>query len=331
MTRASNCEWPAPTGQQLVTDQKQMIKELENDKSALYEVLWFLQTTSPEAAIDMLSQLRSNPGGDIGAIVQHFAQYRRDVLDSTTSSSTASTASTSPETSPEISGTPITPGIVDFSQLLDARGPAVQLNDVTSPATRTQFATVYHLEGPLEWFFNCVGALFYIMDPDEVRKNIELLKASTAAHIPLGDLVAPNTDMRTATLAAELAGMASIGVVHANLADPTTAPPAELADYFYAVAKMGLDAAIQYSPVRAVKICTLVAMYNIVVHATISLAYLGTCSGWKCLRSETYHCADLGLSLARRCGTDARELSGISRADFDDRSRTYRTLVHLQW
>jgi hypothetical protein len=78
-------------------------------------------------------------------------------------------------------------------------------------------------------------------------------------------------------MAAELAGMASIGIVHAQLANPTTAPLAELGEYFYAVAKLGLDTAIVYNPLRAVKLCTLIAMYNIIIHATVALAYLGKC------------------------------------------------------
>jgi len=247
-----------------------MIKELESDKSALYEVLWYLQTTTPESASELLDQLRSDPGKDVGAIVHHFSQHRRDA---TSSSDRSTIAFSTPDTT--TTSTPDTAGPASLPQLLNGRGRVVQPNDMASRVTRDECATVYNLEGPLEWFFNCVGALFYIMNPEEVRQNVELLQASANAQTPLGDLVAPRKNLRLATLAAELAGMASIGVVHAQLADPTTAPPAELADYFYAVAKIGLDAAIQYNPVRAVKICALLAMYNIVVHATVSLAYLG--------------------------------------------------------
>ena len=250
-----------------------VIKELENDKTALYEILWYLQTTTPESAGALLQRLSSNPGNDIGAILQHFAQHRRDTAGIATPSSIASTSFPhSQSTTPSVSN------VVESlhpPQLFDARGSVVQPNDMTSQATRNEFATVYGLEGPLEWFFNCVGTLFYILDQKEIFQSLKLLQTSADARIPLGDLVATRKDMRTTTTAAELAGIASIGVVHAQLADPAIAPPAELADYFYAVAKMGLDAAIQYNPVRAVKICALLAIYNIVVHATVALAYVG--------------------------------------------------------
>ncbi|KAF2828201.1 hypothetical protein CC86DRAFT_320848 [Ophiobolus disseminans] len=309
ITRTSKCEWPASMGQQLAQEQKQMIHDLKNDKSALYEVLWYLQTTNPESAGELLDQLRSKPLNDVGAIVQHFAQYRHKPPDNAITSSDMSVVSRDP--------TPVTPNTPEFkplSRVLNVRGGVIQPDDMATHTARHEGATAFSLDGPLEWFFNCVGALFYIMNPDEVRQKVQLLQASSDARTPLGDLVTPRKDPRTATLAAELAGMASIGIVHANLHDSTASPPIELADYFYAVAKMGLDAAIQHNPVRAVKICALVAMYNIVVHATISLAYL-----------------DLGLSLARRCGMDARECSPhLSSAAFGDMSRTYRTLVHLQ-
>jgi len=258
------------------------IQGLEKDKSALYEVLWYLQNTTPESAGDLLDQLRSTPGSDVGAMVRHFAQHRRsaaysEVAERASSGSTTN-ASKTDGTAPTTTGSGPNSLISKpnkISQLLDARGRVVLPNEITSPETRNEFATVFHLEEPLQWFHGCVGALFYIMNPDEVSRSIELLKQTPDAHVPLGDLVSARRDVGTATLAAELAGMASIGMVHANLADPVNSPPAELADYFYAVAKMGLDAAIQHSLIRAVKISALVAMYNIVVHATVSLAYLG--------------------------------------------------------
>jgi hypothetical protein len=150
-----------------------------------------------------------------------------------------------------------------------------QPDSLASESTRTYYATVHDLSGPLKWFFNCVGALFYIMNEDAVEESIQSIKH---VQLPLEDIVSANKekDPTMATIAAELAGMASIGVVHANLSDPTATSPAEVADYFYAVAKLGLDTAIEHSPLRAVKICALIAMYNIIVHATVALSYLGT-------------------------------------------------------
>jgi hypothetical protein len=258
----------------LAREQKVTIQALESDKSAVYEVLWYLQTKSPQQATALLDFLRANQEGGVGAIVQHFAQYRQELAHLTSNAATASPLLLSSSSSSKHSRA-LLPSVLsqplDLPGLLDDRGLLLP-DSVASASTRTRHATVHDLAGPLKWFFNCVGALFYIVNEDAVDESIQSIKH---VDMPLGDIVSANQDPKTTTIAAELAGMASIGVVHATLSDPTSAPPAELADYFYAVAKLGLDAAMEYSPLRAVKICTLVAMYNIIVHATVALSYLG--------------------------------------------------------
>jgi hypothetical protein len=205
----------------------------------------------------------------MGVILQRFSQYRQgspndnDPSDSTFHSS-------------EQADIPLTSSMTDaasnLTHLVDARG-LLQQDMAAAVPMRTHSATVHDLAGPLQWFFNCVGSLFYIMDPEEVQRSIQSIKH---VRLPLGDMVAKNQDGRTRTIAAELAGMACIGATHAQLANPDTAPPAGLVGYFHTVASIGLDAAIEYSPLRTVKICALIATYNIIVHATVALAYLGT-------------------------------------------------------
>jgi hypothetical protein len=243
-----------------VREQKATIEELESEKSALYEILWYLQTTSPEQATALLDTLRASKHDamettvqHIGATVQHFAQHRQRLPPANASTSGASSRMPPP---------------ADFARLLDARGSA----QPDGAASFSHHATVRGLEGPLEWFFNCVGGLFYIMNKDDVTRSIQSIQE---IELPLGDIIATENNLAVSTSAAELAGMAAIGVVHAQLANPATAPPPGLADYFYKVAKLGLDNAIQYDGLRAAKICALLAMYNVIVHATVSLAYLG--------------------------------------------------------
>jgi hypothetical protein len=120
-----------------------------------------------------------------------------------------------------------------------------------------------------------VGALFYVVNRNDVEVSIAAMKASGNGHTSLGDMLNNVSKTQLRTYAAELAGMAAIGVVHSQLADPATAPPPELADYFSAVAKHGLDSAISYCPIRAMRVCALLGMYNFVVKATVALAYVG--------------------------------------------------------
>lgn len=235
----------------------------------MYEILWYLQTTSPDKATALLQHLRASQGDDIGAVLKHFDQGRHD-----TSSFTPTSLSTGNSTV----GTALTvPDVMDHPQLQavssDFDG---QTSICPSASSWGEYATVNGLDGALEMYFNCVGVLFYVMSKDDVQKSIQAIRIADHAHTPLGDIVSSSGSLQLITVASELAGMAAIGVVHAQLADPVSAPPSELANYFYAIAKHGLDFAIRYNPIRAMKVAALVAMYNVVVHAQVALAYTGT-------------------------------------------------------
>ncbi|KAI4928432.1 uncharacterized protein J4E92_005918 [Alternaria infectoria] len=206
------------------------------------------------------------------------------------------------------------PEIMDHPRFSTVRKGQTEVTGITLLAPNHENASVSNVHGPLEMFFNCVGALFYIMNRNDVQACIEAIKASGNENMPLGHMFSNGSTIELRTYAAEIAGMASIGVIHSQLADPTKAPPPELADYFYAVAKHGLDSAILYDPLRAMNVCALLGMYNIVVKATVALAYI-----------------ELGLSLPRN-----RKISletcppDWSPSYYDDIRRTHMTLVHLQ-
>lgn len=150
---------------------------------------------------------------------------------------------------------------------------------VDNPAIRSAFpsqdATLQVLDSLLATFFDVIGKLFYIAEKDEVKSTVESLRASGHDGIPLADLVTHSRSVHLRTQVSELAGMASIAVVHAQLIDPITSPPIELADHLYTIARYGLDSALQYDPLRAMKVAALLSMYNIVVHATVALTYAG--------------------------------------------------------
>ena len=89
-------------------------------------------------------------------------------------------------------------------------------------------------------------------------------------------LISQSRSLRLRTQVAELAGMAAIGVVHSQLVDPVASPPIQLADHLYTLARYGLDFALRHDPLRAMKVAALLAMYNIIVHATVALSYAGS-------------------------------------------------------
>ncbi|KAF2124619.1 hypothetical protein P153DRAFT_123216 [Dothidotthia symphoricarpi CBS 119687] len=278
----------------------------------MYEILWYLQTQSPEKATAMLDFLRTSQDGDMGACLGHFEQHLRQNPESSIQAQKAPSHITPPQ---DVAWAILAmPEVAEHPQLMKIQHGAVNQVGVVLQPPLQQDINVGALTEPLQMFFNCVGALFYIMNAEEVQATIVKIQNSEYAHVPIGDLVSRGSNIHLKTLAAEIAGMAAIGVVHFQLADPENAPPIELADYLYAVARHGLDNAIAYNPLRAMKTCALLVMYNIVVKASIALAF-----------------SELGLSLARNHGLDANECPlSMSVAEFADLRRTRRTLIHLQ-
>lgn len=68
----------------------------------------------------------------------------------------------------------------------------------------------------------------------------------------------------------ELCSLAAVGTQFSG----GRIPPND-GDIMYSMAKQFLDDVIAVSPLRALKVVTLLAVYNIVNHATVSLAYIG--------------------------------------------------------
>ena len=336
MERETTCGYDPPTGTLLAQAQKRKIEELETDRSSLYEVLWYLQTASPSKATALLRHMRAAQGEDLGVIFRNFEMNRPSSSMSAAAPETdASKGYASSVINDSSSSVMLSmPEVMDHPNFSVAQKKQFNMTAITLLAPNQQDASVDKIDGPLDMFFGCVGALFYIMNKDDVQISIAAMKASGNGHIPLGDVLTNGSNIQLRTYAAELAGMAAIGVVHSQLADPETAPPPELADYFYAVAKHGLDSAISFSPLRAMKICSLLGMYNIVVKATVALAYIGMILHLNISIGSvtTYQFPELGLSLPRNQKISLKTCPpGWSLSYYEDIRRTYRTLVHLQW
>jgi hypothetical protein len=265
------CKYATVPGQSHLQAKKERIKELENDKSAMFEILWYLQTNSLDKASELLQHLRSVRGADYGAVLEKISRAG--------SGSSSGLGSPSTHTSDSSSGVQVdhpASEVMQYQQspfIIDQH--IAGSVEFTDPPTG-QDATVDGIRAAIDMFFMCIGGLFYVFDKSDVEKTIELLVMSTKG-MTLANLVSSASSMEVRTLAAELAGMAAMGILHLRLRVPDKAPSAQLADYLYAVAKHGLDTAIQYNPLRAMKVCLLLAFYNIALHATVALAYIGKC------------------------------------------------------
>ncbi len=164
--------------------------------------------------------------------------------------------------------------LLDTSQSPQA-GPSLETHSTVDKSLDAPLNSIRELDKLLDTFFDCIGALFYITDRDHADAIFKAICASDHVHVPVAKIGYNSNDLQLRTLVSEIAGMAAIGVVHFQLADPKHAPPPQVADDLYLIARNGLEAAIQYNPLRAMKLAALLAMYNIIVHATVALSYAG--------------------------------------------------------
>ncbi|KAK6205825.1 hypothetical protein LQW54_008210 [Pestalotiopsis sp. IQ-011] len=89
---------------------------------------------------------------------------------------------------------------------------------------------------------------------------------------------------------------------------------AELGDYSYSIAKLFMDDCIENDPGNAIKVCALLTARNIVVKATVALAYI-----------------ELGLGLCRNMHLyDKKFVPLISAEEWSERKRVWRSLLTLQ-
>ncbi|KAF1810313.1 hypothetical protein P152DRAFT_94702 [Eremomyces bilateralis CBS 781.70] len=161
-------------------------------------------------------------------------------------------------------------------------------------------------------FSECTGTLYYAFTQEQVD---DLLHSAfgqmTQPETAFLDVFKENADLQDRARIAELCGMAAVGIYYERRSDQDSGPPAALAEYFYVISKLMLDSSIAAHPLRAMKVCSLLAMYNIVVKASVALEYV-----------------ELGLALGNRHGMDKPECPPtLSAEEFLDYKRTWRTLV----
>jgi hypothetical protein len=138
-------------------------------------------------------------------------------------------------------------------------------------------------------FLKCTATIFHIYTQEEVDALLtESLQ--TDGQIPLSTLC-------------EVCGIAAVG---SRFSRAKISP--ELGEYYYTVTKQLLDECIEKTPLRAMKVCALLAMCNIVNKATAAFAYVGGFhASLSHSKSPANFILELGLGVARLKGLTERE------------------------
>ncbi|KAH8898589.1 hypothetical protein GQ53DRAFT_712005 [Thozetella sp. PMI_491] len=146
-------------------------------------------------------------------------------------------------------------------------------------------------------FFDCSGRLFHLFSRDQMSDYFDIIyqiegtASGPALELALGCLL---------SVAAVGAQYAAGGTSH------------EMEKSLYTSAKGYLDPILESHPLDAIKVCTLLAMYNIMDKTTVALSYV-----------------EVGLSLCRRNGLDCKtcQRPGLSQVEWLGYRRAWRTLL----
>lgn len=152
-------------------------------------------------------------------------------------------------------------------------GPRVKFSLSSSVS---HLATLAAATTSMQVFFRACGVLFYVFSREQEEESYSYCNKTKERAI--ADAVNHRPDVQDGIVLAEISGMAAVGTLYLRVSGVEDVPSSDMADYYYAIAKHLLDDAIVASPLRAMKVCVLLALYNIVLHATVALAYIGKSS-----------------------------------------------------
>jgi hypothetical protein len=239
--------------------------------SALLETFWHLQRASGEDALEFLDLVRSSSPQDVSSIEQWLRDRRTPRTDSVS-------------TTRDASNSPIYERPAVHSPNWGGDGMPRRLSNAASDGLPEQQPVGQHVsvgtvKRAVDMFYRSTGLLFYIVPKAQIDSI--LADATESAHCnfpedaPFTTVLKSSTSLQARARLAELCGMAAIGLLYLRISDEERAPPAKLGHYFYSITKQMLDSSIEANPLRAMKVCALLTLYNIYVKAGVALAYVG--------------------------------------------------------
>jgi len=290
----------------------------------MLELLWDLQTKSAPAAKKLLDQIRT--GEDISALL-HSGNL--DKLAARRNDRAERNAEPSPPTSLEsehLSDALVTPALSSRPQASPSDNTTPSFDVATPPSENTtpprdgwddvplaSIEPTTNSEAPVDlvnvsempvvdpvalknavsYFHECTGALLHTFTKEEALEILAELSMNSTSQ------------MSKATLC-EVSILAAVSALYSR---GTIGP--EQIEALYTTAKRYLDDAIEADALRAMKVCMLLAAYNIVHKATVALAYI-----------------ELGLRLANWQGFyNNNRPATLSEARWTDGKQVFRTLM----
>jgi len=284
---------------------------LKKDLSSVLELFWDLQTKSATDAKELLDRIRS--GNDISSLLRagdlNKLKASQDASEEDNLDDLELISCSTPELVPADDHNPTTPpsGLPTTEDLTPNCRPTSSNNGLKQSTRTTQSTSTSDASGVLEIalpdvktfkkamarLHDFTGSLFHSFTSEEIQEMTAEIDKKELSHLSKASLC-------------EISSMAAISSLYSR-----GEVASELSESLYVVAKHFLDDAIEADPYRAIKVCVLLSMYNIVNKGTVALAY-----------------AELGLRLAHRQGLHSRKRpEHISESKWLDLKQVFRTLM----
>ncbi|KAI1370412.1 hypothetical protein F4677DRAFT_465486 [Hypoxylon crocopeplum] len=166
----------------------------------------------------------------------------------------------------------------------------------SQPSIKLSFPNASLTQLALDGFFSCSGKLFHVFSEEQASQ--------------IFSSVFQNVDQFNSDSKPDICCLMAIAAVGFQYTQDQK--DREHEEVFYNLAKLHLDNVIEERPLDAIKVCTLLGMYNIFKKATASLAYV-----------------DIGLGMCNRFGLDCerRQVSTLTDSVWSDYRKTWRTLI----
>ncbi|KAI3579731.1 hypothetical protein IWW34DRAFT_908952 [Fusarium oxysporum f. sp. albedinis] len=184
----------------------------------------------------------------------------------------------------------------------DVPTPAPALRELAADASAFLISVVIPsastTQAAVDSFFSSSGKLFHVFSREQVSGYYKDVFGRDGCPIP---------NQKTAICC--LAAVAAVGVQY-NAGDFE----ASIEGVFYDLARHFFGSFMEEQPLDAIKVCALLAMYNIMNKATVSLAYI-----------------EIGLNMSKKHNLNDRcyHYPGLSPEEWVDYRRTWRTLLWL--
>ncbi|KAF2708779.1 hypothetical protein K504DRAFT_288900 [Pleomassaria siparia CBS 279.74] len=267
--------------------------------TAMFEMRWYLQTQSGEEAQNILAHIDSS--GSLSLQPAQKPLQGRQKYGSRYESTLDRSMNLHSLTK------------VPVRRDIDFQGTETNAQVTGTGNTERFHVTIGSVKGALEMFLNATGLLFHVLSKEQADTiQSDLLDESEYTDdTPFTTILNHCKNLQQKARLAELSGMAAVGLCYLG-SFRKSAPPRGLSDYFYSITKQNLDNSIEADPLRAMKVCALLAMYNIIVKGSVAIAYV-----------------ELGLSIAQTHGLNDPGPLGTQRTTYIDHKRTWRSLLNF--